>query len=61
MNTRQVLSSLFVVLILLPPANALAQSAWVPRQGEAAFSISYQWLDANRHVFDNSGLTYNDP
>ena len=57
MNIRRVLPFLLFVLILLIPGRALAQGAWVPRQGEAAFSISYQWLDAKRHAADNSGLS----
>ncbi len=57
MDIRRVLPFLFVLLILLPPASALAQAAWGPSQGEAFFSISYQWLDAKRHALDNSGLS----
>ena len=57
MNIRRVLPFLLFVLILLIPGRALAQGAWVPRQGEAAFSINYQWLDAKRHAADNSGLS----
>ena len=57
MDIRWVLPFLLFVLILLIPGRALAQGAWVPRQGEAAFSISYQWLDAKRHAIDNSGLS----
>ena len=44
MDIRRVLPFLLFVLILLIPGRALAQGAWVPRQGEAAFSINYQWL-----------------
>ncbi len=35
------------------PSTALAQSAWVPRQGEVALTTTYQSLVADRHLFSN--------
>ena len=58
MDFRSVLSSFPpVMLALLIPASALAQGAWVPKKGEAVFSISYQWLEADKHLVDSSGTS----
>ena len=58
MDFRRVLSSFPpVMLALLIPASALAQGAWVPRKGEGVFSISSQWLEADRHLVDSSGTS----
>jgi hypothetical protein len=35
------------------PRPALAQAPWIPARGEAAVSVSYQWLDSDRHLFSN--------
>ena len=53
MDIRRVLPFLFVVLILIP-ASALAQGAWLPGEGRASFAISYQWLNASNHIFSSA-------
>jgi opacity protein-like surface antigen len=42
-----------VVLTVMGPCTALAQSAWVPQRGELAVTTTYQWLAADRHLFTN--------
>jgi opacity protein-like surface antigen len=37
----------------LAPATALAQSPWVPPRGEVGVSVTYQWLDSDRHLFSD--------
>lgn len=45
--------TLFVVLLL--PTSLLAQ-AWVPPKGELVFSVHYQWLKADEHLFSSDVL-----
>ena len=53
MNARWVFPLPVIALVLLVPAHALAQ-AWKPPKGEFSFAISYQFLDADRHLFSSS-------
>lgn len=48
-------SGLVVVMAVLLPSVTFAQAPWVPPRGEATVGGTYQWLDADRHLF--SGLT----
>lgn len=50
---RLVARSLAFVALLAQPG--FAQDAWTPPKGEFDFSLSYQWLSADRHLF--SGFT----
>jgi hypothetical protein len=53
-------SGLLVVVAVLVPAAAYAQTPWVPQRGEATIGATYQWLDADRHLFSHltePGLT----
>lgn len=43
------------LLVLLLPATARSQ-AWLPRPGEAVFTVNYQWLQADDHLFGDSVL-----
>lgn len=53
MSVRQTLRNVAVALSALCPSAALAQTPWVPSRGEVALSTTYQWLDADRHLFSN--------
>lgn len=44
---------LAVVLTCLLPSLAYAQAPWGPPRGEATIGATYQWLDADRHLFSN--------
>jgi hypothetical protein len=44
-----------VALVLGSPGLTSAQDAWTPPQGELSIATTYQWLEADRHVF--SGFT----
>jgi hypothetical protein len=46
-------SSLLVVVAVLLPSAAAAQTPWVPPKGAATIGANYQWLDADRHLFSN--------
>lgn len=43
---------LVMALVLLAPAQALAQ-AWTPPKGEFSFATTYQFLDASDHLFSD--------
>ncbi len=53
MDVRQILPFFFVALFVVVPVDALAQ-AWVPAKGETFFSLSYQFLNADRHLFSDT-------
>jgi hypothetical protein len=40
-------------MAVLLPSTLCAQVPWVPPQGEATVGTTYQWLDADRHLFSN--------
>ena len=42
---------LLLVMAVLLPTAARAQTPWVPPRGEATIGVTYQWLDADRHLF----------
>lgn len=42
-----------VVLSVIGPAHAFAQTSWIPARGDAEIATTYQWLDADRHLFSN--------
>jgi hypothetical protein len=46
-------SRLIVVMTVLLPSTTTAQAPWVPAQGAATVGATYQWLDADRHLFSN--------
>ena len=48
-------SAAFFGVFLLLPASLLAQ-AWVPPKGELFFSVSYQWLKADKHLLSSDVL-----
>jgi hypothetical protein len=41
------------VALAVAPDATFAQAPWVPAKGEAAVAATYQWLDADRHLFPN--------
>src|SRR5262245_19016453 len=53
MRVRHTVWMLAVLLVAVCPSAARAQSAWVPPKGEVALSTTYQWLNADRHLFSN--------
>jgi hypothetical protein len=53
MTVRHAFGRLCIVLTVMAPSTALAQSAWVPQQGEVAVTTTYQYLAADRHLFSN--------
>ena len=50
---RRRASGLVVVMAVLLPSATFAQAPWVPPRGEATIGTTYQWLDADRHLFSN--------
>jgi len=48
---RRSAGPLAFVLAIGGAGTALAQDAWVPPKGELGVSMTYQWLDADRHFF----------
>src|SRR5574339_855243 len=46
-------SGLLVLVAVLLPSTAAAQTPWVPPKGAATIGTNYQWLDADRHLFSN--------
>jgi len=40
-------------MLILTPSMTSAQGAWAPPKGEASITTTYQWLDADRHLFSN--------
>ena len=52
MSGRKTLA-LAIGLITLTPSIAGAQGPWVPPRGEASITATYQWLDADRHLFSS--------
>jgi len=44
-----------LAILLLAASAASAQDAWIPPKGEFDFTLTYQWIEANRHLF--SGFT----
>lgn len=51
LTMRRRASGLVVVMAVLLPSATHAQAPWVPPRGEATIGSTYQWLDADRHLF----------
>jgi len=50
-TVRRAAGPLAFVLAIGGAGRAAAQDAWVPPKGELDVSMTYQWLDADRHFF----------
>ena len=56
MDKLRAVPFLLAPLMLLGPADALAQGAWVPAKGELIVTPTFQYLDAGKHLFSDSVL-----
>jgi hypothetical protein len=52
MGGRRVQLMVFAIAVGLP-VTAWAQTPWVPARGEMIIDATYQWIDADRHLFSD--------
>jgi hypothetical protein len=53
MSVRLVAHFVTVAVVAMLPSAVRAQAPWIPPKGEATVSVSYQWVDSDRHLFSD--------